>query len=102
MAYAAKRNPDMCPSHPGALLKEVMIPATGRPVAEIAQLLGISRQHLYSLLREEKPVTPDTAARLGKLFCDGPGIWLRMQANYDAWHAAREIDVSHISPLKAA
>jgi antitoxin HigA-1 len=102
MAYAAKRNPDMCPVHPGALLRDVMIPATERPVAEIAQLLGLSRQHLYDILGERKPVTPNVAARLGALFCDGPGVWLRMQANYDAWHAAREVDVSHIKPLKAA
>ncbi len=102
MAYAAKRNPDMCPSHPGALLKDVMIPAVQRSVTEIAQLLGISRQHFYDILGERKPVTPNVAARLGKLFGDGPGVWLRMQANYDAWHALRDIDVKDIPTLEAA
>jgi antitoxin HigA-1 len=51
-----KRNSNRCPTHPGALLREDVIPVTGRTKAEIAQLLGISRQHLYSLLRERKPV----------------------------------------------
>jgi AraC-like DNA-binding protein len=52
MVHVAKRYSGRCPTHPGALLREDMIPATGRTIAEIAQLLGISRQHLYDILRE--------------------------------------------------
>jgi len=70
--------------------------------AEIARLLGISRQQLYDILAERKPVSPNVAARLGKLLGNGPAIWLRMQAAYDAWHAEREVDVSNIPTLKAA
>ena len=33
--------------HPGALLREEVLPALGRPKAEIARLLGISRKTLY-------------------------------------------------------
>jgi antitoxin HigA-1 len=99
MAYVAKRNPDRCPTHPGALLREDVIPATGRTKAEIAQLLGISRQHLYDILRERKPVSPAVAVRLGKLFGDGTGVWVRMQAAYDIWHAERKEDVSNIPTL---
>ena len=50
---------------PGALLRDDVIPATGRTKAEIAQLLGISRQHLYDILRERKPVSATTAVRVG-------------------------------------
>lgn len=99
MAHVAKRNPDRCPTHPGALLREDVIPATGKTKAEIAELLGISRQHLYDLLRERKPVSPAVAVRLGKLFGDGAGVWVRMQAAYDTWHAEREEDVSGIPTL---
>ena len=49
MAYAAKRDPNRCPTHPGALLRDEMIPATGRGKAEIASLIGISRHHLYDI-----------------------------------------------------
>jgi addiction module HigA family antidote len=69
--------------------------------AEIAQLLGISRQHLYDILRERKPVSPAMAVRLGKLFGDGAGVWVRMQAAYDTWNAEREEDVSKIPTLRA-
>ena len=54
MTYAAKRSKNRCPTHPGALLRDDVIPATGRTKAEIAGLLGISRQHLYDILQEEK------------------------------------------------
>ncbi len=78
MAHFARRHPNRCPTHPGALLREDVIPAIGRTKVEIAQLLGISRQHLYDILRERKPVSPAVAVRLGKLFGDGAGVWVRM------------------------
>ena len=100
MAPTAKRNPNRCPTHPGALLREDVIPATGLNKVEIAERLGISRQHLYDILREAKPVSPAVAVRLGKLFGDGPGVWSRMQTAYDVWHAEREEDVSKITTLR--
>ena len=75
----AKRNPNRCPSHPGALLREVVVPATGRTKIEIANLLGISRQHLYDILREAKPVSPPSPSASGKLFGDGAAVWLRIK-----------------------
>ena len=99
--HPAKRSPKLCPSHPGALLSEI-IPATGKSKTEIAQMLGISRQHLYDIMSEKKPVSPEVAVRLGKLFGDGPGVWIRMQAAYDTWQAERKVDVSKIKTLEFA
>ena len=73
-----------------------------RPKTEISALLGISRQHLNDILREKKPISPSVAVRVGKLFGTGPGLWLRMQAAHDAWHAEREVDTSKIPTIKAA
>jgi antitoxin HigA-1 len=98
----ARRDPRRCPAHPGELLRDEIIPAVGRPKAEIARLLGISRQHLYDILEEKKPVSPAVAVRLGKLFGDGAGVWIRMQAAYDAWYAERDVDVSGIPTIHAA
>jgi addiction module HigA family antidote len=98
--HAARRDPNRCPTHPGELLREV-IPATGKSKTEIAALLGISRQHLYDILEERKPVSPAVAVRLGKLFGDGSGVWIRMQGAFDAWHAERNVDVSAIPTLRA-
>ncbi len=96
------RNPDRCPTHPGEILREDVLPAIGKPKTEIAHLLGISRQHLYDVLNERKPVSPEVAVRLAKLFGGSAISWVRMQGAYDAWHAERKVDVSGITPLEAA
>ena len=96
------RNPDRCPTHPGELLREDVIPATGKPKAEIARMLGISRQHLHDILAERKPVSAEVAVRLAKLFGNEPLVWIRMQGAYDAWHASHEVDVSAVPTLIAA
>ena len=101
-AFPALRNPDMCPTHPGETLREDVIPALGRSKTEIAAMLGISRQHLYDILNEKKPISASIAVRMGKLFGNGPGLWLRMQVAYDVWHAEREVDVSAIPTIRAA
>ena len=100
--FAAKRNPKRAPTHPGELLREDVLPATGMGKSEFAGAIGISRQHLYDILNEKKPVSPEVAARLGAAFGDGAGVWLRMQAAYDAWHAERTVDTKRIKLIKAA
>jgi addiction module HigA family antidote len=100
--YKAKRNPNRCPSQPGALLRLDIIPAPGKTKSEIARPLGISRQYLHDIMEEKKPISPEVAVRVGKLFGGGPGIWVRMQGEYDVWHAERNVDVSKIPTLKAA
>jgi addiction module HigA family antidote len=88
--FSAMRDPDRCPSHPGAVIAD-MVAATGMTKAAIAHSLGISRQQLYDILREAKPLSARIAARIGKGFGGSTGSWLRMQAAYDAWHAEREM-----------
>ena len=102
--YAAKRDPKRCPTHPGELLREEVIPATGKTKTEIAALLGISRQHLYDILEERKPVSPAVAVRLGKLFGDGAGVWVQMQSAYDTWQAERKLaaEIKKIPTLNPA
>jgi plasmid maintenance system antidote protein VapI len=53
-------------------LAEISIPATGKGKAEIARLLGISRQALYDIIGKRQAVTPSVAIKLGKLFGNGP------------------------------
>lgn len=71
------------PVHPGALLREDILPAIGLSKAELARRLGISRQSLYDVLGEAQAVTPDMALRFGRLFGNSPEMWLNMQAAYD-------------------
>jgi addiction module HigA family antidote len=98
------RNPSRPPTHPGEMLREDVIPATGLTVQAIAESLGVSRQSLHNVLAEKAAVSPELAVRLGKYFGNGPQIWMRMQAAVDLWKAQQKLadEISHISPLKAA
>jgi antitoxin HigA-1 len=70
--FKAVRNPDRCPSHPGAVLSDILDDFK-MPKAEISQRLGISRQHLYDILAERKSLSPNVAALIGKMFGGGIG-----------------------------
>jgi antitoxin HigA-1 len=102
MVAPPKRSADRCPTHPGAFLREIVLPALPVPKAELARALGISRQSLYDILAERQPVTPTMAVRLGTVFKTSAASWLNMQTAYDLWNAEREVDTSKMKPLKLA
>lgn len=99
MVEHPNRDPARKPTHPGAFLREIVLPAIGKPKSEIARALGVSRETLYKVLGERQSITPELAARLGKLCGNGPGLWLRMQAAYDTWRA-QAVDVSGVPTLR--
>jgi len=92
------------PTHPGAILREDVLPALRVTQAEFARALGISRQALSAILNERAAVTPEMALRLGKVCGNGPGLWLRMQQARDLWRAERELAkvLADIPTLRAA
>ena len=92
------------PVHPGEILREDVLPAVNKSKTEVAALLGISRQMLYEILAERKPVTASTAVRLGKLFGNGPEVWINLQTAYDLAKAEKRLasEVAKIPTLKAA
>ena len=75
------------PTHPGAILREDVLPALKMSVTAAAEHLHVTRQTLHRILAEKAAVTPEMAVRLGKFCGNGPGLWLRMQGAYDLWHA---------------
>ena len=89
--YLVKGPPAMPPVHPGALLRDDVLPALGLGVRQAAAVLGVSRQTLYSLLRGASAVSPEMALRLGAFFGNGPELWLRMQAAHDIRRAERAL-----------
>ena len=48
-----------------------------------AAALHVPRTRIERIAREEKPVTADTALRLGKFFKTGAAFWMNMQARFD-------------------
>ncbi len=91
MDYRTKGPASWQPTHPGELLREEVLPALRLTVTETAQKLGVSRQTLHAVLAERASVTPEMAARLGKLCGNGAGLWLRMQQARDLWRAERDL-----------
>ena len=91
------------PTHPGEILREDIFPALGRPKAEIARLLGISRRTLYDILEEKSPITPQMALRLTRLIGGEREHWLRMQATYELRLAenALESELAKIPRIEA-
>jgi addiction module HigA family antidote len=85
------RGPALPPTHPGAILRETVLPHLGLSVKEAARQLRITRQTLHRILAEESSVTPEMAVRLGKFCGNGAGIWLRLQQAYDLHHAERKL-----------
>ena len=90
------RHDETLPTHPGALLRSTVIPATGLSKTAIAAGLGISRVSLYDLINERTSVTPEMALRLGKFFGNGPDLWLNMQTSHDLARARRTVDLDAI------
>lgn len=104
MAAKTLRHLGLAPRHPGAVLREIVLPSLGMPVKDAAERLNITRQTLHRILAETAAVTPGMALRLGKFCANGPEIWLRMQAAYDLWHAERSLksEIARIKPATAA
>ena len=89
--YTAKRNASRAPTHPGAILRDDVLPALALSVAETARRLHVSRQTVHDLLAERKGFTPEMALRVGTLTGNGAALWLRMQQDFDLWHAERRM-----------
>jgi len=73
----------LTPVHPGAVLREDILPALGISKTAVAAALRISRETLYKILKEQAPVTPSMALRLGKAFGNSAEFWLNLQQAYD-------------------
>ncbi|WP_299438703.1 HigA family addiction module antitoxin [uncultured Rhodospira sp.] len=84
--------PRRCPSHPGLVLRDTVLPALRLSVTAAARELGVSRQTLHRILAGEVAVTPAMAVRLGHWCGNGPEVWLRMQQAHDLWIAARDLE----------
>jgi addiction module HigA family antidote len=86
--YPVRRPARMRPAHPGAVLRDDVLPALGVSVTAAARELGISRQTLHTILAEKAPVTADMAVRLGRWCGNGAHLWLAMQRDRDLWEAS--------------
>jgi addiction module HigA family antidote len=99
--YFVKRPLRRPPTHPGAILRQDVLPALGLSVAEAARRLGISRQQLHRVLAETHPLSTEMALRIARLEGNTPDLWLRMQQAYDLWHIEQQLqdELAKIKPV---
>lgn len=75
------------PTHPGAILREDLLPSARLSQMRLAQLLGVSRRTVNEVIRERRSVTIDLAHRLSRVFGTTPEFWLNLQQAVDLWDA---------------
>ncbi|MFL6210234.1 MAG: HigA family addiction module antitoxin [Pyrinomonadaceae bacterium] len=73
------------PTHPGAILRTDVLPATGLTQKAFAALLGVSRRTINEIMQEKRPVTVDIAHRLARALGTSPDVWLGLQQDVDLW-----------------
>ncbi|MBK6960115.1 MAG: HigA family addiction module antidote protein [Gammaproteobacteria bacterium] len=87
LCWARKRlrNPARRPTHPGAVLREDVLPALAMTQTDFARRLGVSRLTVSDLLHEKRALSPEMAMRLARLLGTTPESWLNMQMALDLW-----------------
>jgi addiction module HigA family antidote len=89
--------------HPGETLREDFLPDYGLSAGALAKAMGLkNRTRIERVVREQQPITPDTALRLGRVFGTTPDLWMNLQTAHDLSKAAlagREA-LAAITPLR--
>jgi addiction module HigA family antidote len=90
------------PTHPGGDATRRVPEAVEHPQVEAAARIGVPFQRMNALVKERRGVTADTALRLAALTGTDTGFWMGLQADYDLWHALRDVDLLGIKPIAKA
>ena len=75
------------PAHPGAVLKDYLGSMT---VKEAAARLRVTRAMLSRILNWHAGITAGMSLRLSAALGTSPEFWLKMQGQYDLWHAKKK------------
>ena len=77
--------------HPGEILLEEFMRPMGITARQLAADIDVPPSRISELTRGLRPVTADTALRLGLFFSMEPRFWLNLQAEFDMRVAARDL-----------
>lgn len=79
------RDPNRKPTHPGAIIREDILPEIGITQSQLANHLGVSRLSVSDILLEKRGISPEMAVRISEAIGGSPESWLRMQEALDLW-----------------
>lgn len=71
------------PAHPGGFIKEEILEPLDLSVTDAADVLGVTRTALSTLLNERADLSPEMALRVEKAFGVSMDTLMRMQNSYD-------------------
>lgn len=77
--------------HPGEILLEDFMKPMGISARKLAGDIDVSPSRISDLVHGHRPITADTALRLGIYFDMEPRFWLNLQAEYDTRIVTREL-----------
>jgi len=77
----ARRNA-LPPVHPGEILREDILPATGLSKSAAAKALGIPITTFREILAERQPLSQPLCHKVSRLFGSTPEMWHRLQEAY--------------------
>lgn len=77
--------------HPGEILLEDFMKPMGITGQQLAADIDVSPSRISELVHGTRPVTADTALRLGLFFGMEPRFWLNLQSEYDMRIATRNL-----------
>ena len=76
------------PAHPGEVLRDYLGSMT---VKDAAARLRVTRATLSRILNGRAGVTAGMSLRLSAALGTSPEFWLKMQMQYDLWHARKKV-----------
>ena len=69
--------------HPGEILLEDFMKPIGITAHQLAADIGVSPCCISEIVNGARPITADTALRLGIFLSMSPNFWLNLQSEYD-------------------
>ncbi len=88
------------PAHPGGFIRSEIIEPLGLSVTAAANVLGVTRATLSTLLNEHAHLSPEMALRLEKAFGVSMGTLMRMQNSYDIAQTRKRASEIHVAPYQ--
>ena len=77
--------------HPGEILLEEFLRPMGITARRLAADTDVPPSRISDIVHGRRPVTADTALRLGLFFSMDPRFWLNLQTEYDLRMARRKL-----------
>ncbi len=77
--------------HPGEILLEDFMKPMGLTARQLAADIDVSPSRISEIVHGTRPITADTALRLGLFFSMEPRFWLNLQSEYDMRMAKRNL-----------